>query len=84
MITKLKLLFLLLIFSLPSCGEEDKASTECMNKCNQVPDAGSCFAAFRRFYFDKTTMTCDTFIWGGCNGVVPFETMEECLSCGCK
>lgn len=26
---------------------------------------------------------CETFIWGGCHGVVPFETKAECLKAKC-
>ena len=30
------------------------------------------------FFFDQTTLTCESTIWGGCNGLVPFFTLEEC------
>lgn len=47
-------------------------------RCALVPDPGPCKAAFRRFYFDQSTQRCRDFIWGGCGGVVPFETRREC------
>lgn len=49
--------------------------------CDLEPDPGPCFAAFRRYYFDKEEQQCKEFVWGGCNGTVPFETLEECLVC---
>lgn len=49
--------------------------------CDLEPNSGPCFAAFRRYYFDKAEQRCKEFIWGGCNGTVPFETFEECLEC---
>ena len=45
-----------------------------------VPDSGPCEAAMPRYYYDPATRMCTEFLWGGCGGVVPFETMEECTS----
>lgn len=54
-------------------------------RCNLVPDAGDCYAAISKYYYDKKDKECKVFIWGGCAGVVPFETMEECENqCDCK
>ncbi|MEM1258559.1 MAG: BPTI/Kunitz domain-containing protein [Bacteroidota bacterium] len=49
--------------------------------CDLEPDVGPCDAAFPRYYFDKETQECKEFIWGGCDGTVPFETMEACREC---
>jgi len=46
--------------------------------CYLEPDTGECLAAILRFYYDPETGSCETFTWGGCGGVVPFDTMEEC------
>ncbi|MCE5275024.1 MAG: BPTI/Kunitz-type proteinase inhibitor domain-containing protein [Syntrophaceae bacterium] len=36
-----------------------------------------------KYYYDSGSKTCKKFIWGGCDGVLPFETEEECnQSCG--
>lgn len=32
-----------------------------------------------RYYFNTQTNRCDSFVWGGCDGVVPFETFADCL-----
>ena len=51
--------------------------------CGAEPDEGDCDGAFIRYYFSQETESCESFVWGGCTGVVPFETIEECqLSCG--
>lgn len=52
--------------------------------CTLVPDAGMCNAAFVRYYYDPKDKKCKPFTWGGCNGVVPFTTLQECQDCGCK
>lgn len=49
--------------------------------CDLEPDPGPCFAAITRFYYDKVEQKCKEFIWGGCDGTVPFETMEACQQC---
>jgi hypothetical protein len=46
--------------------------------CAQKPDSGMCRAAFNRYYYDAGTGQCRAFIWGGCGGSVPFESLEEC------
>ncbi len=49
--------------------------------CTLEPDPGPCKAYFERYFFNENTGKCEMFIWGGCDGVVPFETMEECKIC---
>lgn len=45
-----------------------------------VPDPGPCEAAMPRYYYAPAARMCKEFLWGGCGGVVPFETMEECTA----
>ena len=52
--------------------------------CALVPAAGPCNAAFVRYYYDPKEQQCKPFTWGGCAGVVPFLTLQECQSCGCQ
>ncbi len=47
-------------------------------RCQQKPNPGRCRAYMPRYYFDNKSFTCKEFIWGGCGGVVPFESMKEC------
>lgn len=72
-------LVLLAFLFLHSCdnGEDEVA----VDNCDLVPDPGPCKAYVPKYYFDKTDKKCKEFIWGGCDGVVPFNTMEECLQC---
>lgn len=54
-----------------------------IDNCGLEPDAGLCKAYMPRYYFDQTSNSCQEFIWGGCDGTVPFETMENCIQqCG--
>jgi len=48
------------------------------DSCYLEPDPGNCEAAIPRYYFDQDEEKCKEFIWGGCDGVGPFITLEEC------
>jgi hypothetical protein len=61
-----------------------KAKDVVVDKCKLVPETGKCKAAKIRYYFDNKTGKCTEFTWGGCEGVVPFETLKECEACGCS
>lgn len=53
------------------------------NPCLLAPDPGPCEAAIPAWYFDPVFQSCTVFSWGGCGGVVPFETLEDCEAAGC-
>ena len=42
------------------------------------PETGLCKAAIDKYYFDWETNSCRSFTWGGCGGVVPYDTLESC------
>lgn len=65
------------------CREAEEPTSECQTNCASEPNVGPCNAAFPRFYFDPVEKRCKEFTWGGCAGVVPFETLEACEACGC-
>ncbi|MDE1937459.1 MAG: DUF2330 domain-containing protein [Alphaproteobacteria bacterium] len=46
--------------------------------CRKEPEAGPCKGRFESYYFDQKSRSCKMFFWGGCQGVVPFQTLEEC------
>lgn len=48
-------------------------------RCQLKPDPGTCKAYMPRYYFDESEGSCKEFIWGGCEGMVPFETLESCI-----
>lgn len=50
------------------------------NACQATPDPGPCKAQIEKFYFDPATKKCASFTYGGCQGTVPFETMQSCQS----
>ena len=88
-----QLIFFSIILLLSACGTSKKASeaqsviqkTDSLNKrCHLSPEPGMCRAVKPRYYYDQTEGKCKEFIWGGCQGVVPFNTLEECMkACGC-
>ncbi len=52
--------------------------------CGLAPETGPCLAAFQRWYFDRSTNSCQSFTWGGCGGNDNnFESAELCVGmCG--
>lgn len=57
---------------------KDDVNTELSERCAMKHDPGPCKGAFNRYYFDQKTGKCMEFIYGGCQGAVPFETLEDC------
>lgn len=51
---------------------------EDLTRCSERFDVGPCDAAIEMVWFDRRDGVCREFIWGGCAGNVPFETMAEC------
>jgi Kunitz/Bovine pancreatic trypsin inhibitor domain len=70
----------LLTLLLTQCKDDCSQS----NSCSLLPDAGSCEAIITKYYYDKEAKECRPFTYGGCDGVVPFDTSEECKNaCHC-
>lgn len=47
-------------------------------RCALTPDGGPCKGLFTKYYYDAATGACREFTYGGCEGVVPFESDPEC------
>lgn len=65
------------------CNWSCKKDCNTTGNCSLEPDAGNCEAAIPIYYFDSSDEKCKEFLWGGCDGVVPFETLAECELCEC-
>lgn len=82
--------FFALILSIATFGWSDSNAAEVKpqpekdnanplsERCGLKPESGPCKAIFDKYYFDARTNKCQRFNYGGCDGVVPFETQEEC------
>lgn len=67
-----------------SNGGSDSAASLHEN-CSLKADPGPCRMAIKRYYYDESEKKCKEFIYGGCQGVVPFETLEACQKgCNCE
>lgn len=69
---------MVIVFTLcdaPFAGSKEETGKE---RCVMKPRGGPCKALFHKYYFDEKSGQCRSFVWGGCQGVVPFETLEEC------
>lgn len=78
----MKRIILLFVIIISICGTCHKEN--CPEPCTLIPETGPCRAAIPIYYYDQTDGICKEFIWGGCDGVVPFETLEECQECKCS
>ncbi|XP_032904754.1 inter-alpha-trypsin inhibitor-like isoform X1 [Amblyraja radiata] len=48
--------------------------------CQLAPDSGACFQSLRMFFYNQSSMTCETFNYGGCLGNKNrFVTEQQCL-----
>ena len=63
---------------LPALLLLNACSNNLPESCSLKPESGKCRAAITRWSFDEQSRTCRPFIWGGCDGVVPFETLDSC------
>ncbi|MDF1698091.1 MAG: BPTI/Kunitz-type proteinase inhibitor domain-containing protein [Saprospiraceae bacterium] len=73
------LLTMLLLLSQYGC-EKDCIKN---GRCELEPKSGPCLAIYTKYFYDKEEKKCKEFNWGGCEGVIPFETLEECKICEC-
>jgi len=60
------------------CFREQRNLVDLPAECRLAPDPGPCEAAMPLFFFDVDVGDCKTFVWGGCDGAVPFATLEAC------
>ena len=72
----ISLFIVLSICAISGCKKESDK-----NNCTLEPDPGNCKAAIPKYYYDQGEKICKEFIWGGCGGTVPFDSMKECKAC---
>ena len=49
-------------------------------ECLLEPDSGPCFGYVPMYYYNQDTQSCEMFIYGGCMGLIPFQSLLECQS----
>ena len=47
-------------------------------ECYLNPEPGPCFGYMPMYYFNQDSQSCEMFVWGGCAGLVPFQSLLEC------
>lgn len=78
-----KIMFGILLGSVLMLRCDSEGDCKRPKECELSPDGGLCKAYFPKYYFDKAEGKCKEFVWGGCGGVVPFDTLEKCNACKC-
>jgi hypothetical protein len=74
-----KLLLIISTLLLNGCAQNSmQSSTKTDSRCSQKHSSGMCRGFFTKYYFDQESKECKKFVWGGCGGSVPFETLKEC------
>lgn len=69
---------------LNSC-RESRPWTFLEENCQLTPDAGDCEAAIKKYYYDPEDRKCKEFVWGGCEGTVPYDELIPCQkACECE
>lgn len=63
---------------LSGCGGESSTGNELPVHCLDRPEAGPCKGRVPGYYYDYRLNRCRTFHYGGCQGHVPFDTLESC------
>lgn len=55
-----------------------------LGHCGLPPDSGPCLGYFPMFFYNSTSMECESFVYGGCGGNANrFNSYQECKrSCG--
>lgn len=61
-------------------GSSPQPSKPTDERCFQKGVAGPCEGLIYGYQYDQNDGLCKKFLWGGCEGVRPFKTMEECQS----
>ena len=74
----MRIMMILFFGTLLSACQSASSSANLPEPCTLKPESGKCRAAHTRYWFDADNGSCRAFIWGGCDGVVPFETLEQC------
>ena len=49
-------------------------------ECYLNPEPGPCFGYMPMYYYNQDSQSCEMFIYGGCGGLVPFQTYEDCIT----
>ncbi|XP_029700199.1 kunitz-type serine protease inhibitor 6-like [Takifugu rubripes] len=61
--------------------QKSRVADDSEEHCLLMPDAGPCRAAFPMFFYDPSTDTCQSFIYGGCHGNRNrYSSKEDCMS----
>ncbi|WP_072679618.1 BPTI/Kunitz domain-containing protein [Arcobacter sp. LA11] len=74
----LRIIILLLpLFSFTACSTSSN-SIKLSKKCYKKGVTGMCRGYFIKYEYNEKTKKCQHFVYGGCGGNIPFNTLDEC------
>lgn len=73
----ISLLFIIFTFGCTT-NSASLVKTPVEKKCLLKENTGKCRAYFKRYFFNQDIKKCEEFIWGGCGGSVPFNSVDTC------
>ncbi|NIP39762.1 MAG: DUF1311 domain-containing protein [Candidatus Dadabacteria bacterium] len=59
-------------------ADNDNYNDNLDERCYIKPDPGMCEEFIMKYFYYPDGGNCSSFIWSGCGGVIPFESMAEC------
>ena len=65
-------------FGLAGCSGSGETKNGLPVHCLDEPKPGPCQSRVLRYFYDYRYDRCRPFHYGGCQGHVPFETLEDC------
>ena len=66
------------VLALGGCGGDGLTSNDLPVRCLDKPEPGPCKQRVIRYYYDYRYDRCRAFHYGGCEGLVPFDSRKVC------
>ncbi len=73
-----KIIILLLPLLVFTACSSNSNKIKLPEKCYEKGNTGNCRAYFIKYEYNQEKNKCQKFVYGGCGGNIPFNTLNEC------